>query len=426
MSCQDNILFMRPLPAASMKLIVTSPPYNIGKKYERRSKLDVYIQDQTRVIAECVRLLHPEGSICWQVGNHIDNGEVFPLDIILYHLFKNHGLKLRNRIIWQFEHGLHCKKRLSGRHETILWFTKGDSYTFNLNPIRIPQKYPNKKHYKGPKAGQFSSNPLGKNPGDVWTIPNVKHNHIEKTFHPCQFPIELAERLVLSLTDAGDSVFDPYMGVGSAVLAAVTHEPSRLRLRCCASVCRYCLGTSPRLTSRNSTHSSNASPNLRTGKLMHVVDEYSHRYAREVLKEKRLDREVRSLVDVREIGMARGSTRAINDAVERRLSDKGWALDPRVHANFRLDINGLKNRIGLTVQTGNITRAFYDLMKFEVMHKNDRIEGAVLIVPTAGASRALGSNIANFTRVTNELGLFQHIITVPCLVLGIDEAGGDD
>ena len=180
MVCQDNLSFMRPLPDGGMKLIVTSPPYNIGKKYERRSKLAVYIQEQTRVIAECVRLLHPEGSICWQVGNHIDKGEVFPLDIILYHLFTDHGLKLRNRIVWQFEHGLHCKKRLSGRHETILWFTKGDTYTFNLDPIRVPQKYPNKKHYKGPKSGQLSSNPRGKNPGDVWTIPNVKHNHVEK------------------------------------------------------------------------------------------------------------------------------------------------------------------------------------------------------------------------------------------------------
>ena len=224
MSCQNNLTFMHPLPSGSMKLIVTSPPYNIGKQYERRSKLEIYVQKQTHVIAECVRLLHPEGSICWQVGNHVVKGEVFPLDIILYHLFKDHGLKLRNRIVWQFEHGLHCSKRLSGRHETILWFTKGDSYTFNLNPIRVPQKYPKKKHYKGPKAGQLSSNPLGKNPGDVWTIPNVKHNHIEKTSHPCQFPIELVERLVLSLTDPADSVFDPYMGVGSAIVAAVKYD----------------------------------------------------------------------------------------------------------------------------------------------------------------------------------------------------------
>ena len=104
-----------------------------------------------------------------------------------------------------------------------MWFTKSDDYTFNLDPIRVPSKYPGKKHFKGPKAGQLSGNPLGKNPSDVWVFPNVKNNHVEKTIHPCQFPVELVERLVLSLTHKGDSVFDPYMGVGSTVVAAAMH-----------------------------------------------------------------------------------------------------------------------------------------------------------------------------------------------------------
>lgn len=137
MSCADNLDFMRPMPSASMKLVVTSPPYNIGKSYERKTPLEQYVQDQTQVISECVRLLKPDGSLCWQVGNHVKNGEVFPLDMVLYHVFKDHGLKLRNRIVWHFGHGLHCSRRLSGRHETILWFTKGDDYTFNLDPIRL-------------------------------------------------------------------------------------------------------------------------------------------------------------------------------------------------------------------------------------------------------------------------------------------------
>ena len=158
-----------------------------------------------------------------EVGNHIHRGEVFPLDMVLYPLFKNHGLKLRNRIIWHFEHGLHCSKRLSGRYETIMWFTKEDRYTFHLDPIRVPAKYPNKRYHKGPKVGQLSCNPLGKNPGDVWIFPNVKYNHVEKTIHPCQFPVELVERLVLALTETGDSVLDPYMGVGSSVIAALKH-----------------------------------------------------------------------------------------------------------------------------------------------------------------------------------------------------------
>jgi len=219
--CQDNLSFMRKLKNESMHLIVTSPPYNIGKEYERRTSNDLYIEQQAATIAEAVRLLHPNGSICWQVGNGINDGEIFPLDILLYPIFKTHGLKLRNRIVWTFGHGLHCQKRLSGRHETILWFTKSDDYTFNLDPIRVPSKYPEKKHFKGPNKGKISSNPLGKNPSDVWDIPNVKSNHVEKTDHPCQFPIGLVERLVLALTNKGDSVLDPYLGVGSSAIAAL-------------------------------------------------------------------------------------------------------------------------------------------------------------------------------------------------------------
>lgn len=224
LSSKDNLDFMRGIPSESINLIVTSPPYNIGKTYERRTSLDDYVQNQMQVITECVRLLHPRGSMCWQVGNHVQDGEVFPLDIILYRIFKDHGLQLRNRIIWHFEHGLHCSKRLSGRHETIMWFTKGDDYTFNLDPIRVASKYPNKRYFKGPKIGQLSGNPLGKNPGDVWVIPNVKNNHVEKTIHPCQFPVELVERLVLALTNEYELVLDPYMGVGSAIIAALMHN----------------------------------------------------------------------------------------------------------------------------------------------------------------------------------------------------------
>jgi adenine-specific DNA-methyltransferase len=219
--CQDNLLFMRSLPDQSMKLIVSSPPYNLGKEYETRSSLDAYLELQRQTIKEAVRLLHPKGSICWQIGNYVEDGEVYPLDILLYSVFKDAGLSLRNRIIWTFGHGLHCQKRLSGRYETILWFTRSDDYTFNLDEVRVPSKYPNKKHFKGPNKGKLSGNPLGKNPSDVWEIPNVKANHVEKTDHPCQFPVGLVERLVLALTDKGDSVLDPFLGVGSSAIAAL-------------------------------------------------------------------------------------------------------------------------------------------------------------------------------------------------------------
>jgi adenine-specific DNA-methyltransferase len=232
----DCLKSLQTLPNGFAKLIITSPPYNLGKVYEKATDLGEYLNKLNPVIEELVRVLSPQGSLCWQVGNYVEDGEVFPLDIFYYRIFKKHNFKLRNRIIWHFEHGLHASKRFSGRYETLLWFTKSDTYTFNLDPVRIPSKYPGKTHFKGEKHGQPSGNPLGKNPSDIWhivlhdwetalwNIPNVKANHPEKTLHPCQFPIELVERCVLALTDEGDWVLDPFSGVGSALLAALKNE----------------------------------------------------------------------------------------------------------------------------------------------------------------------------------------------------------
>ena len=214
--------FIKAIPGDSVQLVITSPPYNIGKQYEKKTDLDEYLALQSEVIELCASVLSPTGSICWQVGNHIQSrNEILPLDIPIYAIFNSLGFKLRNRIVWHFEHGLHCRNRFSGRYEVILWFTKSDDYTFNLDDVRVPQKYPGKRHFKGPKAGELSGNPLGKNPSDVWIFPNVKHNHPEKTSHPCQFPIELVDRMVLATTRPGDIVMDPFAGVSSAICAAL-------------------------------------------------------------------------------------------------------------------------------------------------------------------------------------------------------------
>lgn len=224
------------IPDETVQLVITSPPYNLGKDYESRVEIEKYLGQQAEIIAGLYRVLKNDGSLCWQVGNFVDDGEVFPLDILYYGIFKKLGMRLRNRIIWRFGHGLHASKRFSGRYETILWFTKSDKYVFNLDSVRIPSKYPGKRHFKGEKKGQLSGNPLGKNPSDVWEvvlkdweqeiwdIPNVKANHPEKTEHPCQYPIELVERCVLALTNENDWVFDPFSGVGSALLAAIKNN----------------------------------------------------------------------------------------------------------------------------------------------------------------------------------------------------------
>lgn len=152
----DAEQFLKALPREPLfDLVVTSPPYNIGKEYEKKNDLQLYLDWQKRIIDEIVPRVKPSGSICWQVGNFVDNGQIIPLDIEFAPIFKLHGLQMRNRIIWRFGHGLHTKHRFSGRYEVVLWYTKTDDYVFNLDAVRVPAKYPGKRHFKGPKAGQL-------------------------------------------------------------------------------------------------------------------------------------------------------------------------------------------------------------------------------------------------------------------------------
>lgn len=246
----DCLTIIKKFEDKKFDLILTSPPYNIGKSYETKTSIEKYLETQEEIITELIRTLSDKGNLCWQVGNYVNKGEVFPLDIYYYQIFKKQGLKLRNRIIWHFGHGLHASKRFSGRYETILWFSKTDEYIFNLDNVRVPSKYPGKRHFKGPKKGQLSGNPLGKNPSDiweiierdwdneVWNIPNVKSNHPEKTEHPCQFPIELVERCVLALTNEGSWVLDPFAGVGSTIIGAIKNNRNAVGIEKEKEYCR--------------------------------------------------------------------------------------------------------------------------------------------------------------------------------------------
>jgi adenine-specific DNA-methyltransferase len=219
-------------------LIISSPPYGIGKSYESFKTLNDYINWIELLIPILKTHLNQSGAICWQVGTHVGGeGEYVPLDVVYIPIFQKNGFILKNRIVWKFGSGLHSNNRLSGRYETLLWFVLDNNYTFNLDPIRVNSKEPGKKSYKGPNKGKLSGNPLGKNPSDVWTImmeeweqgewnfPNVKSNHPEKeSSHPCQFPIELAERCVLAFSNEGDAILDPFSGTGSTGCAAVFHK----------------------------------------------------------------------------------------------------------------------------------------------------------------------------------------------------------
>lgn len=221
----DTLEYMRGLPDSCVDLVVSSPPYNLGKEYELRESLAEYLEQQETVLGECCRILKDTGSLFWQVGAFSDKGRLIPLDIRFFPMLERLGLIPRNRIIWIRQHGLHGRRKFSCRHETILWFTKNDEYVFDLDAIRVPQKYQNKKHYRGERKGELSCHPDGKNPGDIWIFRNVKHNHEEQTIHPCQFPEDLIARIILATTRAGDVVLDPYMGVGT--VAVVSRDCNR-------------------------------------------------------------------------------------------------------------------------------------------------------------------------------------------------------
>ena len=147
---------LKSLPSESVDLVITSPPYCIGKAYEDpHNDIESFKQQHLSLFNDLYRVIKPGGSVCWQVGYHISDKCVVPLDCIIYDIFTSNSEKLdfpfilRNRIIWTFGHGLNSTNRFSGRHETILWFTKGKQSVFNLDDVRVPQKYPGKLSYKG-------------------------------------------------------------------------------------------------------------------------------------------------------------------------------------------------------------------------------------------------------------------------------------
>lgn len=227
----DCFKLFKEIPDQIADLIITSPPYCMRKAYEDpNDDIETFNKLHKKIFTEIYRILKPGGSICWQIGYHVSNGSIIPLDYLVYNIFSSHNkelkypLILRNRIIWTFGHGLNSTQRFSGRHETILWFTKGNEYIFDFDKVRIPQKYPGKRYYKGEHKGELSGNPFGKNPSDVWDIPNVKANHVEKTDHPCQFPSAIPRRLILSLTEEGGIVVDPFMGSGTTAIAAFVEK----------------------------------------------------------------------------------------------------------------------------------------------------------------------------------------------------------
>jgi adenine-specific DNA-methyltransferase len=218
----DCLELLGTVKTGSVALVLTSPPYNIGKPYEQPIPLEEYLAWCQVWLAEVRRVLTPNGAAWINLG-FIDVpglGRAVPLAYLLWpHL----GLYLVQEVVWRYESGVPHRRRLTPRNEKLLWLVSDPrSYTFNLDAVRDPDiRYPNSL-----KNGRLRCNPLGKNPGDVWHVPKVTAGRAspERTSHPAQMPLALAERIILACSHPGGLVLDPFAGSGTTLLAAIRHD----------------------------------------------------------------------------------------------------------------------------------------------------------------------------------------------------------
>lgn len=222
----DSLELMRDLVdhgTTTVDLTVTSPPYNIGKEYETPMTIPDYIAWSEEWIRSVFQITAPNGAFWLNLGymQLAGRGKAIPLPYILWDKIPFYLLQ---EIVWNYGAGVAARKTFSPRNEKFMWYVKNsEKYTFNLDDIRDPNvKYPNSK-----KKGKIRTNPLGKNPTDVWQIPKVtsgkNRSSRERTEHPAQFPIAVIERIIKGCSNPGDLVFDPFMGSGTVAEVCLRH-----------------------------------------------------------------------------------------------------------------------------------------------------------------------------------------------------------
>lgn len=222
--CGDTLALQKKLTPGIFDLAITSPPYNIGKEYESVKPPDEYVDWSVEWINGTSRLLKRNGALLLNLGYvSIENrGRAIPIPYLLWDKIP---LYLNQEIVWNYSAGVACKNYLSPRNEKVMWYVRDDKdYTFNLDAIRDKNiKYPNSR-----RNGKLRVNTLGKNPSDVWEIAKVttgaNRSSDERTPHPCQFPTDLADRLVLGFSNENDVVFDPFVGSGTTFASCIAHD----------------------------------------------------------------------------------------------------------------------------------------------------------------------------------------------------------
>ena len=220
----DCVEFMNKIELPIVNLTVTSPPYNIGKEYEKIQKPHRYLHWCKTWLNQIFDITNNDGTFWLNLGYfELKNiGKAVP---IAYLLWDKTNFYFMQEIIWYYKAGVSTKKYFSPRNEKYLWYVKNpDKYTFNLDSIRDPNiKYPNQK-----KNGKLRCNPLGKNPTNVWEIPKItsgkNRSSKERVNHPAQFPLAILDRIIKSCSNVGDLIFDPFIGSGSMAIAGIVNN----------------------------------------------------------------------------------------------------------------------------------------------------------------------------------------------------------
>jgi len=198
----DALELFKELDDNSINLIIADPPYNLGKNYGNNRDLrgfKEYLTFSGKWLAEAYRVLKETGTIYVFMGVRFISYLYDIMDRELPMLFNSW-------ITWHYTQGMGRKTGFSPRHDDILMFNKSGNFTFNLDAVRVPQKYYRERN-----------NMRGANPGDVWQFSHIHYCNENRQNHPTQKPEGLIERMVLASSNEGDTVVDPFAGSGTTL-----------------------------------------------------------------------------------------------------------------------------------------------------------------------------------------------------------------
>lgn len=238
----DNLKILSEMPPESVDLIYLDPPFFSNRTYEViwgdeaevRSFLDrweggveAYTDWMRKRCEQMHKVLAPTGSLYLHCDWHASHYLKQMLDDIFgYRQFQN-------EIVWYYRGAGVSKRRWARRHDTLLFYTKGDEWTFNVDPVRVEYAAATQERFKhyvgnvrktGADFGPQQLNPKGKHPDDVWQISILAPSARARLGYPTQKPEALLQNIVLASSNEGDVVLDPFCGCGTTLSVAEQHK----------------------------------------------------------------------------------------------------------------------------------------------------------------------------------------------------------